>query len=204
MEPMEQLAYGVRTLLGSFFIHPVSDGAQTPWALLCALTVGGLVVRRDPIKSSGRLFMVAEAACGLSLFLFLDGVWWDPVFPCVASTVTFLLVTQLTFRMEQSAKERNRFLLDRFVAPQAVDELLAPGMANFGVGGRRERVTVLFADVRGFTQFAERHLAACGRGGGGTGRESRTSGQFHRPGAYGGGGGAIADSGRRRRGGGEP
>jgi len=100
---------------------------------------------------------VAVAAFGLSLFLFLDGVWLDPVFPCVASTVTFLLVTQLTFRMEQSAKERNRFLLDRFVAPQVVDELLAPGMANFGVGGRRERVTVLFADVRGFTQFAERH-----------------------------------------------
>lgn len=157
MDPTEQLAYGVRTLLGSFFIHPVSDGVQTTWALLCALTVGGLVVRRDPIKSSGRLFMVAVAAFGLSLFLFLDGLWLDPVFPCVAATVAFLLVTQLTFRMEQSAKERNRFLLDRFVAPQVVDELLEPGMANFGVGGRRERVTVLFADVRGFTQFAERH-----------------------------------------------
>ncbi len=157
MEPMEQLAYGVRTLVGSFFVHPVPPAVQTLWALACALTVGGLSVRRDPIKSSWRLLLVLVATGALSLLLSVQGLWLDPVFPWIASIGAFLLVTQLTFRMEQTAKERNRFLLDRFVAPEVVDELLEPGAAGFGTGGRRERVTVLFADVRGFTQFAEGH-----------------------------------------------
>lgn len=157
MEPMELLAYGVRTLLGSYFIHPVPPLLQTLWALTCALAVGRMVARRNPIKASWRLLMVALIAFALSLILFLNRTWLDPVFPCAAATIAFLLVTQLTFSLERAAKDRNRFLLDRFVAPEVVTELLAPIETNLGLGGRRERVAVLFADVRGFTQFAEGH-----------------------------------------------
>lgn len=157
LEPMELTAYGVRTLLGSYFIRPAGPGLQAVWALLCALTVGRWVVRRNPIKASWRLLLVALAAYSLSIAWLSGGTWLDPVFPSAAATLAFLLVTQLTFSLERSAKERNRFLLDRFVAPEVVDELLAPAETRLGTGGQRERVTVLFADVRGFTQFAEGH-----------------------------------------------
>ncbi|MBN9691810.1 MAG: CHASE2 domain-containing protein [Verrucomicrobia bacterium] len=157
LEPMELTAYGVRTLLGSYFIHPAGQGIQAAWALLCALTVGRWVVRRNPIKASWRLLLVALAAYSVSILWLSGGTWLDPVFPSAAATLAFLLVTQLTFNLERSAKERNRFLLDRFVASEVVDELLAPAETRLGTGGQRERVTVLFADVRGFTQFAEGH-----------------------------------------------
>ncbi len=79
------------------------------------------------------------------------------MYPWAAGTTVFLLVTQLTFTLERRDKERNRFLLDRFVAPEVVDELLEQPGRDWRLGGLRERVAVLFADVRGFTQFAENH-----------------------------------------------
>jgi len=155
--PMEMLAHGVRTLLGDFFVHPVSPVRQGLWALACAWVVGRLALRRNPIKAVGRLAAVVLVTAAAFLALLAQGTWLDPVFPSASAIGAFLLVTQLTFRLEQRGKERNRFLLDRFVAPEVVDELLAPAAAPLGTGGQRERVAVLFADVRGFTQFAESH-----------------------------------------------
>jgi len=155
--PMELVAHGVRTLLGEFHVHPVSTGRQGLWALACAWAIGRLAVRRNPLKAAGRLAAVVLITAIAFLTLLVRGAWLDPVFPSAAAVCSFLLVTQFTFRLEQRARERSRFLLDRFVAPEVVEELLAPGAAPLGTGGRRERVAVLFADVRGFTQFAEAH-----------------------------------------------
>lgn len=157
LPPMEMVAHGVRTLLGDFFVHPVSPVRQGLWALLSAWVIGRLAVRRNPIKAAGRLAAVVLVTGVAFLVLLARGDWLDPVFPAAASVCSFLLVTQLTFRLEQRARERSRFLLDRFVAPEVVEELLAPAAAPLGTGGRREPVAVLFADVRGFTQFAEAH-----------------------------------------------
>ncbi|MFO1458470.1 MAG: adenylate/guanylate cyclase domain-containing protein [Verrucomicrobiota bacterium] len=157
LEPTEMLAHGVRTLMGSYFVGPVSRGVETGYALGCALILGRLAVGRNPIKASWRLVLVVLFTFGLSVALLAGGAWLDPVFPSAAALAAFLLVTQLTLAMERTAKERNRFLLDRFVAPEVVDELLEPVETRLGMEGRRERVVVLFADVRGFTQFAEAH-----------------------------------------------
>jgi class 3 adenylate cyclase len=157
LEPTEMLAHGVRTLMGSYFIGPVSRGMETAYALGCALILGRLAVGRNPIKASWRLVLVVLFTFGLSVALLAGGAWLDPVFPSAAALAAFLLVTQLTLAMERTAKERNRFLLDRFVASEVVDELLEPVETRLGMEGRRERVVVLFADVRGFTQFAEAH-----------------------------------------------
>src|SRR5690606_37042856 len=47
-----------------------------------------------------------------------------------------------------------RQLFSRYVAPEVVDRLLRD--SGDVEAGRRARVTVLFADIRGFTAFAER------------------------------------------------
>ncbi len=157
LDPTELLAYGTRTLLGDTFVRPASGLARNVLALISALVVGRLVVRRNPLKASWRLILVILCSFTVAMIAFAQGIWLDPVYPWAAGTTVFLLVTQLTFTLERRDKERNRFLLDRFVAPEVVDELLEQPGRDWRLGGLRERVAVLFADVRGFTQFAENH-----------------------------------------------
>jgi adenylate cyclase len=96
---------------------------------------------------------------GISLVFVLRLVWLDPVLPLIAAVLAFMLVTQFTFSLEHVALQRNRALLQRFVAPQVVEELLEDPENKLGLGGRRQRICVLFADVRNFTPFAERHTS---------------------------------------------
>ena len=62
------------------------------------------------------------------------------------------------FRELEESKEREKAhikqLFERYVAPQVVDRLLtSPGMGR--LGGARQQITTLFADVRGFSTLAE-------------------------------------------------
>src|SRR5262249_40459442 len=104
-------------------------------------------------RLAGLLFMQGT----VSLVAFLVGAWYDPVMPIAAAGGAFLLVTQLTFSLERGERHRNRELLQRFVAPQVVEEMLDAPEETLGVAGARRRVCILFADVRNFTGFTETH-----------------------------------------------
>jgi adenylate cyclase len=157
MERTELLAYSTRTLLGDHFVRTANQDWLRVLALGAALLTGRLALRRNPLHSLWRVSLVLLAILILAVFNFFQGVWLDPVFPTAACLTAYLLVTQFTFSLERLDKERSRFLLNRFVAPEVVDELLATGGSRWTLSGQRERVAVLFADVRGFTQFAEAH-----------------------------------------------
>ena len=62
-----------------------------------------------------------------------------------------LLVYQVIF--EQAERRRVRAIFSNMVSPKIVNELLAK--PTLGLGGARCRITVLFTDVRGFTEFTE-------------------------------------------------
>ena len=62
------------------------------------------------------------------------------------------LIRQVHLTKERE-KQQIRGLFERYVAPSVVEQMLAqPG--NVSLGGQREIVTVLFADVRGFSRFS--------------------------------------------------
>jgi class 3 adenylate cyclase len=59
-------------------------------------------------------------------------------------------------------EERNRLLrkvLDRYVAEDLADLILTDPEHQLRLGGESRQVTVLFADIRGFTRFTESHPA---------------------------------------------
>lgn len=62
------------------------------------------------------------------------------------------------FRARELTKEREkqaiRSLFQRYVSPVVVDRLVE-GRETLALGGRRQEVSVLFADIRGFTAFSE-------------------------------------------------
>jgi len=51
-------------------------------------------------------------------------------------------------------EERKRGIYQRFLSPQIVDEIMNKAK-TISLGGRRQNVTVLFSDIRGFTEITE-------------------------------------------------
>ena len=129
------------------------------WPVLALLALGAFAghsgFRRDPLDAGWRM---ALPLLGLTLFyvgaICAARLWLDPVAPAVAVFFAFLLVTQATYAVGQDEGGRARALLERFVAPQLLEELLTDPR-SLGLGGKMQQVCVLFADVRNFTGFTE-------------------------------------------------
>ena len=69
------------------------------------------------------------------------------------------LLRAIAARLEKQAvqardKQRLRALFERYVSPRIVEQLVSSPSAP-ALGGARQTITVLFADIRGFTAFVE-------------------------------------------------
>ncbi len=151
----ELLAYATATVLSDERGRRVTTLHHLFLTLLLGVFAGGICANRTPFEAIGRVALTAAVVFFASLLCyFFWALWLDAVVPVAAILLTYLLVTQLAFTQE---RERQRDLLKRFVAPQFVDAMLAHPMDALGLGGKLSQVCVLFADVRDFTGFAERH-----------------------------------------------
>ena len=65
----------------------------------------------------------------------------------------------VTYRVGFEQKERRHIksVFDKIVSPNIVEELLEAG--DLALGGARRKITVCFADVRGFTEMTDQHHA---------------------------------------------
>lgn len=160
MRLLELQAHATLTLTNHTAIKKAGLPLDILITVLFGLAAGHLSLRRDPFSAAWRIglaLILLLLVIGLAFLLRLT--WLDAVLPVVAATLAFMLVTQFTFSLEHVALQRNRALLQRFVAPQVVEELLEDPENKLGLGGRRQRICVLFADVRNFTPYAERHTS---------------------------------------------
>jgi class 3 adenylate cyclase len=88
------------------------------------------------------------------LFLFMRYRYWMPLVMPIGSLLLthFVLISYQAF-FEQSERRRIRNVFSKIVSPNVVNELLKAERLSL-VGARRE-VSVLFADVRGFTEMTD-------------------------------------------------
>jgi adenylate cyclase len=101
------------------------------------------------------LYLVALAA-GM-LFALRSGWFFEAAGPAVAATLAVggRFVNDAVLHARERATLRNAF--GGYVSPQIMDEILAGRIAP-GLGGNRERVCILFSDIRDFTTRSE-HMA---------------------------------------------
>ena len=92
---------------------------------------------------------------GLSVMVYVKYRYWLPIVLPVGGALLLTHVCLVTWRVvfEQAERRRVRSIFSRIVSPDIVTELL--GAEKLSLGGARREVTVLFADVRGFTQFTD-------------------------------------------------
>ncbi len=82
------------------------------------------------------------------------GVLLDPVFPTLTLASVYLVGTSYLFLMAEADRNRVRHAFGHYMAPAQVEKL-ASDPSRLKLGGENRELTLLFADVRGFTTISE-------------------------------------------------
>lgn len=138
------------------FVHCAPAGVELLIIAAMGAAVALLTLRLRVVVGSVAVIILALAYLVVSLVTYINYRYWLPViFPglIVVLTQYFCLLTwRVVF--EQSERRHMRSIFSRLVSPHVVNELLQ--VEKLKLGGERREVTVLFADVRGFTEFTDR------------------------------------------------
>lgn len=128
--------------------------------LLLIIMIGALsawitsVVAR-PVNASILMTAMFVLYIVAAVLLFVQWrVWLPIVLPMIcAGIITHLSAVTYRVTAEQSEKKQIRSVFSRLVSPEVVNELLnAKGLSLEGEG---KHITVLFADIRGFTELTD-------------------------------------------------
>jgi adenylate cyclase len=142
---------------------PESGLRRALLAMLPLLVAGGLALARRPLV--WRLGVVV-AALALQLLaavlaLQLNHRWIPLLAPASGLVLLALLHGGNAYLLEGRERRRLRQTFERYVAPSVVAEILAdPESARGMLRGRVLEVTVLFSDLKGFTELTRRRSAA--------------------------------------------
>ncbi|MBI2205845.1 MAG: adenylate/guanylate cyclase domain-containing protein [Candidatus Rokubacteria bacterium] len=155
---VEKHANVAANLIERRFVH------RTVWAeifeagstFLLPLWLGLLLPRLRPLPSLGAALLI-QAALAVGVHVaFRQGAWVPIAFPSVAIGLTFVVVTVYRFLTEERQRMWTKRAFAQYVSPEVVERIIAdPGALQFG--GELRDLSVLFADIRGFTTYTESH-----------------------------------------------
>lgn len=143
----------INGLAGDWIVpaHPLGPALQA----VLAVGLAALLTRRwNGWRASGLSLLLAGAALLASLGAYLAGVWWTAL-PTLAGLALHLNVGAAdSYWRERRRRERLRQDFARYV-PETVVDQLASASAGPRVQGERRMLTLLFADLAGFTTASE-------------------------------------------------
>src|SRR5881409_1888424 len=127
--------------------------------LLLILLMGALAAlltwKLRALLSSLLVVLTIVLYVNLAVFLFEHFRYWLPlILPAgCAQMMTHVSLIAYRVRVEQKEKGRIRSIFSKIVSPKVVHELLKA--EDVSLGGARRRVTIYFADIRGFTRMTD-------------------------------------------------
>lgn len=154
-------AYTLATLLVWGETRKVPNICLIILAILAGLVGGRIKSRESSISRAGVasfggtsfLLLFPAGFFLLSLLLFLGGFWLNPVLPVLTGTLArSILFIKETYRV-RAEERRVREIFAKYLSPGVLEEVLRGPRPE--LAGRRRIITVLIADLRGFTRFSE-------------------------------------------------
>ena len=129
----------------------------TLMAMLLLVAIIGLALPRLKLKWGGVLVVGLFIGYLVASFITFDnGYILNVLHPLMLLPVLYVVSILCVVVAEQADKRLIKDLFGRYVSPQVATEII--GMADDGkleLGGEQRSISVLFADIRGFTQMSE-------------------------------------------------
>lgn len=147
--------HAITTLLSGQFIQPLEQRYQQLLTMFLIALVAALCFRLRPV--------IAVTACVAAVALFLGGSIWafnqgyvvSVVPPFFGATLMVGLSETTNFMLEGREKRRLRQIFKRYVNDQVIEQVVQ-SPDSLTLQGKKRYITVLFADIRGFTTRSEK------------------------------------------------
>jgi class 3 adenylate cyclase/CHASE2 domain-containing sensor protein len=138
------------------FINRSSIEAELIAIALLGALAAWVTWQLPPLGGSLSILFATIVYVGLGVWLFVQNRDWLPLVLPVAGGLIMQNVCLVTWRVifEQTERRRVKSVFSRIVSPDVVNELLGAEKLSLDGGARRD-ITVLFADVRGFTELTD-------------------------------------------------
>jgi adenylate cyclase len=103
------------------------------------------------------LTLVGVASINITdyFLLFKNGIIATMAFPMFQIILIYVSITFYKYLTEERKKKHLKATFSKYVSPAIVDEILKDP-ENIQLGGRKQRMSVFFSDVRGFTTISEK------------------------------------------------
>lgn len=141
-------------ILSNRFMRPAGTPARVVAVVALGLAVGLAAVWLSVPWAVGATLVLAAAFAFLSLAVFRSGLFLDVSQPALAMGLSLFGGVAYQYFVEGREKRRVKALFGRYVPRDVFHQLMTnPALAR--LGGSRREMTVLFADIRGFTTASE-------------------------------------------------
>ena len=144
----EQLLSDNLTKRADRFLVGLTSGA----AAVIGTVVGFSVL---PFLAFSLLFCIALSLWGLEIFLLGSGLWLPVGWPIIGVSFAGILAYIIRFLLEERRRRRIQRAFGYYLAPSMVSELIDTE-AKIKLGGEKREITVMFADLSGFTALSSK------------------------------------------------
>ncbi|MBI4787158.1 MAG: adenylate/guanylate cyclase domain-containing protein [Chloroflexi bacterium] len=154
MSGVEIIANSIETVLsGKYLTRAGAGGTLLAIMLLGAIGMALNVVKRPAFALLALAALMLIYAIAWNLVFLVNGAWIPLVAPQAALFLAYVAPAVERGVIEGEEKRRVRRIFEQFVSPEMIEQLVAHGLE--ATRGRRAQLTILFADIRGFTTMSE-------------------------------------------------
>lgn len=146
----------LNTILTQRFIRLASPLINCSIFLLASLVIAIITPMLSPRKGMSTSFVLLGIFIVLGQYLFQKhGVAINMAAPMGLIISSYIAITSYRYISEEKEKKWVRKAFSHYLSPKVMDEILADP-SKLGLGGKRQELTVLFSDIRGFTTYCEK------------------------------------------------